>query len=83
MTPLDPTFACFACHHDFGPNDANLDAQNNLNCGKCYVADPPIVDVEIIFAQMCGLLSAPARDAAPAPVGLNFLRLTSTACSFG
>ncbi len=40
MTPLDPTFACFACHHDFGPNDANLDAQNNLVCGECYICQP-------------------------------------------
>jgi len=57
MTPLDPTFTCFACHHDFGPNDANLDAQNNLICGKCYGANPPIVDVDIIFAQVIAHMS--------------------------
>ena len=52
IRPLEPTFSCFACHHDFGPNDVNLDAQNNLICGACYGANPPIVDVEIIFAQV-------------------------------
>jgi hypothetical protein len=57
MTPLDPTFTCFACHHDFGPNDANLDAQSNLICGECYGANPPIVDVEIIFAQVIAHMS--------------------------
>jgi hypothetical protein len=57
MTPLDPTFACFACHHDFRPNDANLDAQNNLVCGECYYANPPLVDVEIIFAQVIAHMS--------------------------
>jgi hypothetical protein len=50
MTPLDPTFACFACLHYFRANDANLDALNNLVCGECYVANPPIEDVESIFA---------------------------------
>jgi hypothetical protein len=57
MTPVDPTFTCFACHHDFGPNDAKLDAQNNLICGECYVADPPIVAVEFIFAQVVAHMS--------------------------
>ena len=52
MTPLDPTFVCFACHHDFRHNDANLDEQNNLICIQRYVANPPTVDVEIIFAQI-------------------------------
>lgn len=52
MTPLDPKFTCFACQGFFGPNDANLDAQNHLICSECYVANPPIVDVEIIFAQV-------------------------------
>ena len=47
MTPLDPTFTCFAC----------LDAQNNLICGECYGANPPIVDVEIIFAQVIAHMS--------------------------
>jgi hypothetical protein len=44
-------------HHDFGPNDANLDAQNNLICGECYVANPPLVDVEIIFTQVIAHMS--------------------------
>jgi len=57
MTPLDPTFACFACQHDFRHNDANLDAHNNLICGECYIANPPIVDVEIIFAQVIAHMS--------------------------
>jgi hypothetical protein len=57
MTPLDPTSACFACHHDFGPNDANLDAKNNLICDECYVANPPPEDVEIIFAQVIAHMS--------------------------
>jgi hypothetical protein len=41
IRPLEPTFSCIACHHDFGPNDANLDAQSHLICGACYVANPP------------------------------------------
>jgi hypothetical protein len=57
MTPLDPTFACFACHHDFRHNDANLDDQNHLVCGECYVANPPPQDVEIIFAQVIAHMS--------------------------
>jgi hypothetical protein len=57
MTPLDPTFVCFACHHDFRHYDANLDAQNNLICIQCYVANPPTVDVEIIFAQVIAHMS--------------------------
>jgi len=57
MTPLEPTFACFACHQDFGHNDANLDAQNNLTCDECYVANPPLVDVETIFAQVIAHMS--------------------------
>jgi hypothetical protein len=57
MTPLDPTFACVACHHNFSHNDANLDAQNNLICSECYYANPPLVDVEIIFAQVIAHMS--------------------------
>jgi len=57
MTPIDAVFTCFACHHDFGHNDANLDAQNNLICIQCYVANPPTVDVEIIFAQVIAHMS--------------------------
>ena len=52
MTPIDAVFTCFACLHYFRANDANLDAQNNLVCGVCYYANPPLVDVEFIFAQV-------------------------------
>jgi hypothetical protein len=44
IKPLEPTFSCYSCHHDFGPNDANLDAQNNLICRACYGANPPDVE---------------------------------------
>ncbi len=57
MTPLDPTFACFACQGVFRPNDANLDAQNHLICCECYVANPPPEDVEGIFAQVIAHMS--------------------------
>ena len=57
MTPLDPTFACFACQGFFGPNDANLDGQNHLICSECYVANPPPEDVEGIFAEVIAHMS--------------------------
>jgi hypothetical protein len=36
---------------------ARLDAQNNLVCGECYVANPPPEDVEGIFAQVIAHMS--------------------------
>ena len=44
--------AAIEAHHDFSHNDANLDDQNHLICVECYIANPPLVDVEIIFAQV-------------------------------
>jgi hypothetical protein len=41
----------------YGHNDANLDDQNHLVCGTCYGANPPLVDVEIIFAQVIAHMS--------------------------
>jgi hypothetical protein len=29
-----------------------MDARNDLVCGECYIANPPLVDVDIIFAQV-------------------------------
>ena len=57
MTPVDAVFTCFACHHYFRADDANLDAQNHLICGECYVANPPIEDVEGIFAEVIAHMS--------------------------
>ena len=57
MTPRDVTFACFACQRFFRHNDANLDAQNHLICGECYIANPPMQDVESIFAQVIAHMS--------------------------
>ena len=52
MTPFTVTFVCFSCQRCFPGVDANLDAASNLICGACYVADPPPVDVEGIFAEV-------------------------------
>ena len=57
MTPIDAVFTCFACLHYFRANDANLDAQNSLVCGECYIANPPLADVQIIFAQVIAHMS--------------------------
>jgi hypothetical protein len=78
MTPLEPTFVCFACHHDFRHYDANLDAQNHLICGGCYIANPPLVDVEIIFAQA----PRPARPKRTEGVNGSYPQLLIIAMAF-
>jgi hypothetical protein len=59
MTPSDVTFVCFACHRPFCGDDANLDAENHLICGECYLADPPLEDVNGIFAEVIAHLGDP------------------------
>ena len=51
------TFLCFACARRFPPVYANLDAAGKLVCGECWVANPPPVDVEGIFAEVIAHLS--------------------------
>ena len=56
-TPPGSTFVCFACARRFGPDHVNLDARDNVICGECWVADPPPVDVEGIFAEVTAHMS--------------------------
>ena len=57
MTPPGTTFVCFACHRRVSGDDVNLDAENNLICGECYLADPPPEDVDGIFAEVIAHMS--------------------------
>ncbi len=45
MTP--PTFRCINCGFDTPHDDAQLDLDNNLICGACYLLDPPQADIDI------------------------------------
>jgi hypothetical protein len=60
MSPRDLTFVCFACHHRFRGDDANLDAESHLICGECYLAHPPLEDVNGIFAEVIAHMADPA-----------------------
>ena len=60
MTHRDLTFVCFVCHCHSRGNDANLDAEGHLVCGPCYVADPPLEDVNGIFAEVIAHMADPA-----------------------
>jgi hypothetical protein len=60
MNPRDVTFACFACHCHSRGDDANLDATGHLVCGPCWVADPPLEDVNGIFAEVIAHMADPA-----------------------
>ena len=61
MTPRGATFVCFACHRRVSGDDVNLDADNNLICGECYLADPPPEDVAGIFAEVTAHMSDEAE----------------------
>jgi hypothetical protein len=37
-----------------------LDAENHLICGGCYLADPPLADVNGIFAEVIAHMADPA-----------------------
>jgi hypothetical protein len=59
MTLRDVIFVCFACHRRSRGNDASLDAAGHLVCGPCYVADPPLEDVNGIFAEVVAHMTDP------------------------
>jgi hypothetical protein len=55
-----PFLVCFACHHRFRGDDANLDAERHLICGECYLAHPPLQDVNGIFSEVIVHMADPA-----------------------
>jgi hypothetical protein len=40
-------FRCMSCGFLAPHDDAQLDIDNNLVCGACYLADPPQQDIDI------------------------------------
>lgn len=44
MSPA--TFLCFSCGKRAPHDDAQLDSDDNLVCGACYLLDPPQQDVD-------------------------------------
>jgi hypothetical protein len=40
-------FTCARCGFDTPHQDAQLDGENRLVCGECYLNDPPQADVDI------------------------------------
>lgn len=39
-------FYCVSCGHRAPHDDAQLDSDNNLVCGACYLLDPPQQDID-------------------------------------
>jgi hypothetical protein len=46
------TFRCFDCHQWRGQAEANLDAEMRLVCDACYLAHPPVEDVDGVFVEV-------------------------------
>ena len=40
-------FLCMSCGFNTPHDDAQLDIDNNLVCGACYLLDPPQADIDI------------------------------------
>lgn len=40
-------FRCMSCGFQTPHDDAQLDSDNNLICGACYLLDPPQQDIDI------------------------------------
>ena len=55
-------FRCLSCGVIAPHHDAQLDSDNNLVCGACYLLDPPQEDVDIAVDAVAERLAREARE---------------------